>query len=307
VLNTGRVRDQWHTMTRTGEVPRLMTHQDEPYLDLHPQDAAKVGVEAGDLVRVETAHGATILRARPHDGQRRGEVFAPMHWTDRFASAGPIDRLVGEGCDPLSGQPELKATPVRLAPVPTLWRGLLLKDTDELPAGDFYGARIPFAGGQAFELRGWGRLPEACALAAWAAALLGGTPETETVLNDPARGLHRFARLAGGRIAACLFLTRHAEWPLPPRKSVEPLLGAMFDQEARDALFAVTAAAGARPVPSRTVCACFSVGSAAIEDAILRGRLTDVAEIGAVLRAGTNCGSCLPELTEILRQVQVSA
>ena len=55
-----------------------------------------------DAPCVETEHGAAILRARPTDGQRRGEIFAPMHWTDRFASAGPVDRLVGAACDPVS-------------------------------------------------------------------------------------------------------------------------------------------------------------------------------------------------------------
>ena len=63
LLNTGRLRDQWHTMTRTGLTPRLMAHQDEPFVALHPHDAMKLGVGAGDLVRVQTAHGATVLRA----------------------------------------------------------------------------------------------------------------------------------------------------------------------------------------------------------------------------------------------------
>lgn len=309
ILNTGRVRDQWHTMTRTGRVAKLMSHQDEPYLDLDPRDAAMLGVEAGDLIRVETEHGAAILRARPNDAQRRGEVFAPMHWTDRFGSSGPIDRLVGAACDPVSGQPELKATPARLAPVPTLWRGLLISRTELMPQGEFYSARIPLEGGHAVELRGWQRLPDASEIAGWASALLGGAGDAERVeFADPARGIYRLARLAGGRLQSCLFLSMRAKWPLPERAAIATLLGAPVDAESRQRLVAVEEAEpGARPTGSRTVCACFSVGLAAIEQAILSGRLTSVAEIGAALGAGTNCGSCIPELKEILRDAHVAA
>ncbi len=105
LLNTGRVRDQWHTMTRTGRVPRLMRHAEEPLLDLHPADARARGIADGGLARIESRHGATVLRARLSMDQRRGEVFVPMHWTDLFTSAGPIGRLVGAACDPVSGQP----------------------------------------------------------------------------------------------------------------------------------------------------------------------------------------------------------
>jgi anaerobic selenocysteine-containing dehydrogenase len=83
-------RDQWHTMTRTGRVPRLMTHVKEPLLDINPQDAARLGLGEGGLARVESRYGSVVLRVRLSSDQRCGEVFAPMHWTDQFSSAGPI-------------------------------------------------------------------------------------------------------------------------------------------------------------------------------------------------------------------------
>src|SRR5262249_25668193 len=110
LLNTGRARDQWHTMTRTGRVPRLMMHQDQPLVIIHPDDARRYGVPDGGLARIESRHGATMLLVCLSREQRRGEIFAPMHWTDRFGSAGPIDRIVGPARDPISGQPALKAT-----------------------------------------------------------------------------------------------------------------------------------------------------------------------------------------------------
>ena len=160
LLNTGRVRDQWHTMTRTGRVPRLMAHVREPLLDVNPEDAARLGLEEGGLARAESRHGTAVLRVRLSSDQRRGEVFAPMHWTDQFASAGPIDGLVGAAIDPVSGQPELKATALRVVPLMAHWRGLLLRREEVAPTGDFYWARVPLAGGHAFDLAGWQALPD---------------------------------------------------------------------------------------------------------------------------------------------------
>ena len=129
-LNTGRLRDQWHTMTRTGRVPRLMAHAGEPLAIIHPTDAERLGLVEGGLARIESRHGAAVLPVRLSADQRAGEVFAPMHWTDRFTSAGPIGRLVGAATDPISGQPELKATPVRMEAVTVMWRGILLQRTE---------------------------------------------------------------------------------------------------------------------------------------------------------------------------------
>src|SRR5262249_28342864 len=143
ILNTGRVRDQWHTMTRTGRLPRLMAHEREPVLDVHPADAARFGLADGSLARVESPHGATVLPVRLSGDLRKGEAFAPMHWNDGFTSAGPIDALVGAATDPVSGQPELKATPVRVAPVAAQWHALLLRGSEQVPRGPYYWARVP--------------------------------------------------------------------------------------------------------------------------------------------------------------------
>jgi assimilatory nitrate reductase catalytic subunit len=304
LLNTGRVRDQWHTMTRTGLVPRLMIHQEEPFLELHPHDAMKLCLEDGDLVRVQTEHASTILRAKPTAAQRIGEVFAPMHWTDDFVAQGPAGRLVSATCDPLSGQPELKATAARLAPVPTLWRGVLLNGAKRLCADGFYYARIPGAHQQVYELRGYEPLPAQAQMAAWADEMLGHPSGAERVdLMDPNRATFRFASLFDGRLRACLLLTRDRRWPLPERDAIEPLLGRTFDKSASDLLFRIEEAAMAAPIRDRKVCACFSVGRIAIEHAIVSKRLTTCSQVGAALRVGTNCGSCIPEIEEVLRDV----
>jgi assimilatory nitrate reductase catalytic subunit len=303
MLNTGRIRDQWHTMTRTGLTPRLMAHREEPAVELHPHDAMKIGVGTGDLVRVQTVHGAAILRALVNDGQRIGDVFVPMHWTDRFASSGPIDRLVGGAFDPVSGQPELKATAARLAPIPTLWRGLLIGGPPVLRESGFYHARIPVAEGQIYELRGWAPLPDMDALPAWVARLIGkpdGAARMEVI--DPARGTYRFANIVGGRLKSCLVLSSQARFPVPDRADLLAMVG-----KADFRAFETVSEASDMAQPKKTVCACFGIDRAQIEQAIKSGRLETAAAIGAVLKAGTNCGSCIPELKDILREVHVPA
>jgi assimilatory nitrate reductase catalytic subunit len=305
MLNTGRVRDQWHTMTRTGLAPRLMAHRDEPYLEIHPHDAMKLGIGAGDLVRIRTTHADAVLRAQINDGQRIGEIFVPMHWTDRFSSSGPVDRLVTGVCDPISGQPELKATAARLAPVPTLWRGLLVGGPEMQRRDGMYHARIPTEAGQVYEMRGWRPLPAPEDLIEWADGLLG-RPGKRLEVIDPLRGTYRFANIVNGRLQSCLVLSTKVQFPLPDRSALVAMIGASFGDVEREILAAVTEAADARLI-KRTVCACFSIDQAQIEEAIRAGRLTSAAEIGSVLKAGTNCGSCIPELKEILRDIHVAA
>ena len=305
ILNTGRVRDQWHTMTRTGRVPRLMAHQQEPWLDIHPDDANRLGLVAGDLAQVESRHGATVLPVRLSREQRRGEVFVPMHWTDGFSSAGPVDRLVDGATDPVSGQPELKGTPVRVSPVATAWRGVLLRHSAApLPAGPHYWARLPVAGGHAFELAGWEPLPGGPASEAWITDLLGPLPAVELVAYaDPRRGTFRYAGIADGRLEACLLLARTGD-DLPARDAFVAALGGIISAEQRLALLAGRGAGDTSgEAAERTVCACFAVGLRALQRAIVERQLVSVGEIGRALRAGTNCGSCIPELTGILRNV----
>jgi assimilatory nitrate reductase catalytic subunit len=305
ILNTGRVRDQWHTMTRTGRLPRLMAHQREPLVDICSEDVARLQLKDSDLVRVESPHGAAVLPFRIADGLRAGEVFAPMHWTDQFTSAGPIGRLVGAATDPVSGQPELKASPVRLTAVATHWQGLLLSGSAHVPQGSYYWARVPLERGHAFTLMGWEPLPSGRGTEFWIAALLGASTAAELVIYaDPARGTYRYASMVGRKLEACLFIARTGS-SLPPREAAAALLGTRIEPEARAFVLAGDpGGAAALNAAGPTICSCFGVGLNTLHGAIVSRRLTSVAEIGAVLRAGTNCGSCIPELNAILNSAQ---
>ena len=123
VLNTGRVRDHWHTMTRTGRSARLCAHVAEPCAELHPRDAQRRGIGDGDLVRLHNNAGDLLLRARIVPAQRAGSVFVPMHWSDAFASRARVNTLVAAHTDPISGQPALKQASVLAQRVAASWHG----------------------------------------------------------------------------------------------------------------------------------------------------------------------------------------
>ena len=305
VLNTGRVRDQWHTMTRTGRLPRLMAHQREPRVDICSEDMARLHLKEGDLVRVENQHGAVVLPFRIVDGLRAGEVFASMHWTDQFTSTGPIGRLVGGATDPVSGQPELKASPVRLTAVAPQWHGLLLSGSAQMPQGSYYWGRVPLECGHAFTLTGWEPLPSGRGTEFWIAALLGASTAAElAIYADPARGTYRYASIVGRKLEACLFIAR-TEAALPPREAVAALLGSRIEPEMRAVVLSGSpCGAVVQSAAGPTICSCFGVGLHTLHGAIVSRRLTSVAEIGATLRAGTNCGSCIPELNAILNDAR---
>jgi assimilatory nitrate reductase catalytic subunit len=292
ILLTGRLRDQWHTMTRTGRVSRLMQHAHEPVLTVNPADAA--GLTEGGLVRVASAWGEAVLRLALDPATPRNACFAPMHWTDQLSPRGRINAAVTPATDPISGQPELKHTPVTLAPFAAAWHGFVLA---RRPLGarlaDWCAIGPAAEGVMRHELAG----TDAAPFARLVEALGEGTP-TIALLAE-ATGEHRAAWLRDGQLIAVLFLgPDHA---LPPREWLISLFAeARIGSAARHALLAGMLPDG--PPPSPTLCACHGVSAATIRAAIEAGA-GDVAAIGAATCAGTGCGSCKPELAALLALV----
>jgi assimilatory nitrate reductase catalytic subunit len=298
-LNTGRARDHWHTMTRTGLAPQLCRHAPEPYVEIHPDDAAPIGVVDGALIRVMTRHGEAIALARVTGRQRRGSVFLPMHWTDAYAPAGRANALVAPKVDARSGQPEFKHTPARISGYRETWRGFFLsRDARAAPGGpDLVWRRIPQAGCQLHEFAGRGDETERAAVRS---ALTRSAAPDETIrFEDVGGGTLREARLAGERLDWVLFMTT-AAGPLPARD----WLAELFAAEALTPLDRAALLLG-RP-PGRIVesgplvCACRGVREARIVSAIAGGA-EDLDAIGAATGAGASCGSCRPEILRLLQ------
>jgi NADPH-dependent sulfite reductase flavoprotein alpha-component len=118
VLNTGRLQHQWHTLTKTGKVAKLNKLNPGPFVEVHPQDAAELGLADGDPVEVASRRGRAVLPAVVTDRVRPGCCFAPFHWNDLFGEYLSVNAVTSDAVDPLSFQPEFKVCAVSLAKVP---------------------------------------------------------------------------------------------------------------------------------------------------------------------------------------------
>jgi assimilatory nitrate reductase catalytic subunit len=122
-LTTGRLRDQWHSMTRTGLVPRLFSHSPEPEIVLSVADFSSRSFSNQELVKVVSRRGSMVMKAKASKDIRPGDVFVAMHWGGRFASGAGVNALTLPAIDPISKQPELKHAAVRVEPFAARWRG----------------------------------------------------------------------------------------------------------------------------------------------------------------------------------------
>lgn len=287
-LNTGRIRDQWHTMTRTGLSPRLSSHLAEPFLDIHPADAAPLDIAASDLVSVESPTGRSILRARITDTVRPGEVFAPMHWTGETAPSARIDALVAAATDPVSGQPESKAGVVSVQRFDAAWYGFAVSRNSMRPVAPYWAVARTQAGFRA-ELAG------SAPVADWesaAHALFETSSATLSSFHDTARGLHRIAISDEAGLLGALFVAREPVAIM--RDYLATLPGTLSPQ-----------VLGGRPPsgvpdPGPVLCSCFGIGVNSIVETIETRGLMSVDAVGEALQAGTNCGSCRPEIAVLL-------
>lgn len=287
ILNTGRVRDQWHTMTRTGKSPRLAGHIREAYVAVNPLDAAKHGLADGGFAKLSSRWGEAVLRVRFDDGQTLGAIFAPFHWTGTHGSRARVNATINPAVDPISGQPELKHTPASLAAWRPDWEGFLLRRGDVAPASEYWLASAG-AGHTRYDIAGM-RKPDI-------EALVGGEGERIDYI-DAAAGRYRAAIVTGGRLQAVLFVGPRAA--LPDAAWIAGLFAKdALDVAERRALLSGFAPDGAA-ASGALICACHGVRASTIEDAIAGG-CDGVGAIGAATKAGTNCGSCMPELRAML-------
>ncbi|MFL5105835.1 MAG: molybdopterin-dependent oxidoreductase [Xanthobacteraceae bacterium] len=291
-LNTGRIRDQWHTMTRSGTSPRLGAHCPEPFVAMHPADAKAAGLATGGFARVTTPFGSCVLKVAIETGQRVGSLFAPIHWSDATAAMARVGELVMPDTDPFSGQPEAKATPARIAPHAFRWRGFAVSRASlELPPGTWW-ARVALAGGAGL-LFATNETPQS-----WRQRnLFGPDVELAEYLDEP-RHVYRVAAYRQRRLAGCLFIGP-AE-AAPQWDAVKASLGAETLPAAARRLLLSGRSADGLAESGPLVCTCFGIGLTQIQDALAGRAAASVDDISRALKAGTNCGSCLPELKRIV-------
>lgn len=298
VLNTGRLRDQWHTMTRTGAVPRLMAHAPAPVIALAASDAAANGLIDGGFAQIRSAQGTAIAQVSIATEQAPGAAFLAMHWSQQFSAQATVGALVNADTDPWSGQPELKHTPVAISPLAMRWSGFLLSRRSFRPTGLIHWSKCAVAGGWLYELAGPEPAGDGILLAR---RLLEARPREAAIdYADARRGLFRAGLTdATGALTECLYVgpadvPAERSWLLALFAARQPL-----SEVDRRALLSGRPPV-AMPSAGRIVCSCFQVGRNHIVEAVRRERIADVAALGRRLQCGTNCGSCRPELREII-------
>ena len=289
-LNTGRLRDQWHTMTRTALSPRLSAHLPEPFVDMHPDDAARLGLAPADLLRLESPQGSAILRLRITRDVQPGHLFAPMHWTGETAPSARIDALIASVTDPVSGQPESKAAAVSAARFEAAWYGFAIATARPRPECAYWALARTDRGFRA-ELAGTEEIADA---EDFARALFGLPDAALQMSKDMAKGRTRLAFMDGEILLAALYLDHK------PVRLMRDFLAGLPGTETPWALAGT--ARGDMPDPGPVVCSCYAVGRNTILRAIGAEGLQSVEAIGASLSAGTNCGSCKAELAALLQQ-----
>ncbi len=288
-LNTGRVRDHWHTMTRSAKSAKLSNHMAEPYLEMHPNDAANLAISPTSLVKVSSQYGDVILRALVTTRVQVGQLFAPIHWTSMWAAKARIDTLVPSVNDPFSGQPELKRAAVNVTPFKVSRYGFALSRSKPTPTTAYW-ATAQTNSGWRLEL---GSIGTPLEFEQFARAELNIIDGDAVVFTDAKKSLNRIAIVKDGIVEAAMFMGPH------PVALSRQFVVNQFDEDADVTILAGVAGSDA-PDAGPTICSCFDVGVNTLVSAIETGQTASLDQIGALLQAGTNCGSCRPELANLI-------
>jgi assimilatory nitrate reductase catalytic subunit len=333
-LNTGRLRDQWHGMSRTGTVGRLFGHVPEPAAEMNAQDMARLKIAEGDLVQLSSRRGTVLLPAAASRQLPPSQVFVAMHWGEEFVSGRSAtgERLLGVNAltspafCPTSKQPELKHAAVKLEKAELPWRLLGLAwlpephalhvraQLKELLAAFAFATCVPFGRERAGVLfRAAAHEAAPAELLRRVEALLGLDGVDVLRYADVRRGQHRSMRLVPGASADDRKLTSFLlAGDISAEAWVKPLLQDELPAQAygRQLLVPGAKAPVAVTARGRQICSCFDVSQTQIADVLQRCSGSDdaqLAQLQDVLKCGTNCGSCVPELKRLVHTRRAAA
>ncbi len=329
-LTTGRLRDQWHGMSRTGRVPQLYGHEPEPMLTMNTNDAARRGLVAGEVVKVASRRGELMLRLAVSDDVRSAQCYLPMHWGKlSLAAAGShgINALTISTFDPVSKQPELKHAAVRVDRAELPWALVAFAYVEH--------GRDPVA--VCDELREIARNWSDTGGATFASTTLIGSERPGVVLRlatenapepvalqqiDRVLGLIGLATLAYDDIRRNLSRRVHIEdgrlagVRLAGDLAAEPWMRDFFLSGASVIELRTRLLAGSSSAPEgfkargKVICNCLNVAESEIIEfctATSGNASSKLTALQAAKKCGTNCGSCLPELRTLVAAGVVAA
>lgn len=303
-LLTGRLRDQWHGMSRTGRVPQLFAHSPDPCLEMNPADAERRSLKAGDLLRVSSPRGSLVLPLALSADLISGCVFMAMHWSGQFLNSSGSNELCSSATDNQSFQPELKHAAVRIEKADLPWSLIAARKGNVLALHAAVQPLLKQCAYASISLQGRdepvlvlraaaGMLPEGLLEALFLALdLYPGSDVLE--YHDRRRGVLKRVGWQDDQLTA-LVLAGDIQGG---EVLLEQLLAGTPWQGPRLAAFSPKAFAG--QVRDPVLCNCINVRESAVRAAIALG--DDVAGLKARLGCGSVCGSCVPELTRLCAQ-----
>ena len=295
-LNSGRIRDQWHTMTRTGRASELLTHIEQPTVAIHPQTAKDFGLENGDLAEITTQQSSIKVITQIDAGMQLKQLFVPIHWNDQFASSARVDALVATIIDPVSGQPEFKYSRANLKKVKTpCWATVVSRN--KINCSDFINwvvSPLPESLGFIYQVALDSDFNWQTYIAA-ASSDLSAAPQAYAQFSDRANLDQRLICYTDDRMELAIFSHRDKQ-ALPPKTWMQTLL----NNSVIDTYWSLLSGPSNSQQPdSRLICSCFKVSEQRIVEAIEAGANSAEA-LGEQLNCGTNCGSCIPELNSLI-------
>ncbi|RJG07006.1 nitrate reductase [Noviherbaspirillum cavernae] len=331
-LTTGRLRDQWHGMSRSGTVAQLFAHASEPSVALSQTDMERRAIRNGDLVHVTSRRGSQILPAIASDDMRAGQAFIGMHWGEEYVSGRGhegsgtcgVNALTSPALDPSSKQPELKHAAVKVLKAELPWRFLVFGWIEASQVLSLQAALRPtmrqfaYASCTLFGRDRMGVLfraaddyPAAPELVKEIEERFGIAGKDVLRYDDARRGNARHILVRDGKLAAVSLAgdTSAEHWLKEYLEGEQPVaaLGRLL-------LMPSTKAPQGFKARGRIVCNCFNVAESEIDDVLLQQGWAQHGAPDAVLtslqeklKCGTNCGSCVPEVKKMILMRSVAA
>lgn len=312
-LLTGRLRDQWHGMSRTGNVAQLFNHAEEPLISMHPDDMQRRSLKSGDLVKVSNKRGSLVIRAQASEEMMAAQTFIPMHWGGQYMNGLGVNALMPSAYDQRSKQPELKHAAVKLEKLELPWRMTIMRAGASL---HLLQKIRPLLKQFEYATCGlYGRDPGIMVLR----VAHPQAPDTDLIeqidtlldmtddipmlhYKDAKRGISKRILVEGEQVTG-VRLTGEilaADW----LKEVMTQ-GKLTEALRRWALAPLSAPPTGQRSRGKIICNCLDVSENEIIENIQIG--ADLITLQSKLKCGTECGSCVPELKRLVAALKQEA
>jgi len=297
-LNSGRIRDQWHSMTRTARSSVLNKHTTKPYLLINSKDAYQLGLEDEEIVRVDSINGSITVPVKISSDVMEKQCFVPIHWNKQFASNATVSSIYGCVVDPISGQPEVKQVAVSITKTDFSSFGEIYCRTPIMFDSDYW-LKSKNDGIHYYQLADR-KVISYQALKAKLISELNVEGEWISKIDLTSNGFNFLCLDKGEVVVAGYFKTT-------PVMFAYDWIFALFNSNAVDfeqVSQLLNQDSRQDQASSRQICSCFNVKQSEILQAIEQGA-DSVSALGSSLKCGTNCGSCKPELQSLINQTKL--